>query len=170
MDDSLYIKRLKERLRQKPASKVFLSLAEELRKKDRMDEAIAVLVNGIKKNPDFIAARLTLGRWYFLSNMIAEAQKEFSEVIKRSPDNIFAGKWLAEVKKGADVFDNTASDFQAKDRDVIANRLNKFMEGIKSHFDQTASLHRNRDAVVNRLEKFLETIKIRFAASSENPL
>ena len=76
-EDSLYIKRLKERLRQSPDSKVFLSLAEELRKKDRIEDAITVLIDGVKKNPDFIAARLTLGRWYLLTDMLSEAKKNF---------------------------------------------------------------------------------------------
>lgn len=169
-NDNPYVKRLKERLRHKSDSRLFLSLAEEFRKMDRMDEAISVLIDGIKKDPDFIAAKLTLGRWYFLSDMIVEAEKEFSEVIEKFPANIFANKWLAEVNKRLGVFDNTAAGFQDKDRDAIANRLTKLLEGIKSHFDQAVSMQRNRDAVVNRLEKFLEAIKIRFAASSENPL
>jgi len=92
-----YIKRLKERLREKPESRLFLSLAEELKKDDKLIEAMDVLINGLKKVPDFDAARLALGRWYIESNMLSEAEKEFSEVLKHSPDNIFAVKWLNEI-------------------------------------------------------------------------
>lgn len=99
IDHSTYIKRLKERLRQKPDSALFLSLAEELRKRDRIDEALALLSEGIKKNPSFVAARLTLGRWYRWNNMLAEARKELSDAAVVSPDNIFVHKELAETSR-----------------------------------------------------------------------
>jgi len=94
---SEYIKRLKERLREKPDSRIFLSLAEELKKDDKLNEAMDVLINGLRKVPDFNAARLTLGRWYLESNMPSEAKKEFSEVLGHSPNNIFAIKWLNKI-------------------------------------------------------------------------
>lgn len=98
MDNSIYIKRLKEGLKQKPNSRLFLSLAEELKKVDKVDEAIAILVEGIKKDP-FPAARLTLGMCYLLKNMPDKAKAEFLGVIKESPENISAYKGLAEVYK-----------------------------------------------------------------------
>lgn len=194
MGDSLYIKRLKERLRQNPDSKVFLSLAEELRKKDRMDEAIAVLIDGIKKHPDFIAARLTLGRWYLLSNMLSEAQKEFSEVIKYSSDNIFAHKWLDEINKRLGIETEVMSresedkkqiteptplhtkDIRFESREIIINKLDKFLEKIKIRFGYSSSFlvppltHKDKNTVINRLDMFLNAIKIRFAESTDNPL
>ncbi|MEW5746575.1 MAG: tetratricopeptide repeat protein [Nitrospirota bacterium] len=97
IDNSTYIRRLKERLRQKPDSALFLSLAEELRKRDRIDEAITLLVEGVKKNPCFVAAQLTLGRWYRLNNMPAEARRELSAAAEKAPDNIFVHKELAET-------------------------------------------------------------------------
>lgn len=102
MNESIYINRLKERLKQKPDSRLSLSLAEELRKQDRMEEAIAVLIDGIKKNPDFVSARLTLGRMYVSEQMFAEAKEEFLNVIGRGPSNVSAHKWLADacVKSG----------------------------------------------------------------------
>jgi tetratricopeptide (TPR) repeat protein len=189
MEDSIYIKRLKERLRQNHDSKVFLSLAEELRKKDRMDEAIAVLIDGIKRHPDFIAARLTLGRWYLFSDMLSEAQKEYSEVIKQSPDNIFARKGLDEANKRlgivtevrsqkSEVRQQITDDMKHKNRGVVIDRLNKFLEEIKIRFAYPSSLalslasspaHEDKDAVVNRLDRFLSSIKIHFASLSGNP-
>lgn len=97
MDQSAYIERLKQRIREKPDSKLFLSLAEEYRKNDNIDDAMVILIEGIKKNPDFLAARLTLGRWYLLGNMFTEAKKEFSEITGAAPNNIYALKGLAEA-------------------------------------------------------------------------
>lgn len=173
MEDSIYIKRLKERLRQNPDSKVFLSLAEELRKKDMMDEAIAVLIGGIKKNPDFIAARLTIGRWYLFSNMLSEAQKEFSEVIKQSPNNIFARKWLDETNRRLGIVEEVIPMPLRKNREAVIDCLNKFLEEIKSRFAYSSSLasslaHEDKGSVVNRLNRFLDAIKIQFASSNLN--
>jgi tetratricopeptide (TPR) repeat protein len=183
MEDSIYIKRLKERLRQNPDSKVFLSLAEELRKKDRMDEAIAVLIDGIKRHPDFIAARLALGRWYLFNDMLSEAQKEYSEVIKQSPNNIFARKGLDEINKrlGITIEDKgqKAEDRQQESivssqltRNISAqqtiDRLNRLLEEIKIRFAYSASANKDKGAVVNRLNGFLNAIKIHFASSNLN--
>ncbi len=112
MKESSYIKRLKERIRQKPDSKLFLSLAEELRKRNRIDDAINILLDGIKKNPEFVAARITLGRWYLSSDMPTEAKKEFSEVLALAPHNVFAHKGLAEVYKVLDLPDNAAEEYR----------------------------------------------------------
>ncbi len=188
MEDSIYIKRLKERLRQNRDSKVFLSLAEELRKQDRMDEAIAVLIDGIKRHPDFIAARLTLGRWYLLSNMLSEAKKEYTKVIKQSPDNIFARKGLDEINKRLGITTEDRSQrsedrgqeteirshslrsesLSSVDREAIVDRLNRFLEKIKIRFAYAASANKDKGAVVNRLNDFLNAIKIHFAPSKLN--
>lgn len=130
-----YIKRLKERLREKPDSRLFLSLAEELKKDDRLNEAMDILINGIRKVPDFDAARLTLGRWYLESNMPSEAKKEFSAVLKHSPDNIFAIRWINEVnnklgwqaekleEKFAEKFENVGADSQPYAQLMEAEKL-----------------------------------------------
>lgn len=171
MEDSIYIKRLKERLRQNRDSKVFLSLAEELRKKDRMDEAIAVLIDGIKRHPEFLAARLTLGRWYLFNEMFSEAQKQYSEVIKQSPDNIFARRGLDEINKRLGIVEEKVPDLLVspshKNKEAVIARLNKLLEEIKIRFAHPLSMASgDKDAVVNRLNGFLNAIKIHFASSN----
>ncbi|BCB97204.1 hypothetical protein JZK55_21260 [Dissulfurispira thermophila] len=162
MEDSIYIKRLKERLRQDPDSKVFLSLAEELRKQDKIDEAIAVLINGIKKHPDFIAARLTLGRWYLSIDMLSEAQKEYMEIIKQYPDNVFALKGLDEINKRLAIISGDNKELPVgSNKEIVIEHLNRFLKGIKTRFNV-------RDNRVNRLHRLLNAIKIHFAPSSEN--
>jgi predicted Zn-dependent protease len=157
MQDSTYIKRLKERLRQNPDTKLFLSLAEEMRKRDKMDEAIAILVDGIKRNPDFVAARLTLGRWYLSCNMFSEAKKEFLEVLAKSPQNIHVRERLAEVNKNMGI-----------DKEVVVSRLNRFLEAVKTQFSSknmdSPQDSDGKDFVKNRLNKFLDAIKSNFAS------
>jgi tetratricopeptide (TPR) repeat protein len=174
MNDNLYIKRLKERLHQDPDSRLFLSLAEELRKRDLLDEATAVLVDGIRKNPGFIAARLTLGRWYLSGDMLSEAKKEFQEIIKKDPDNASAKKRLSEINRMLGVGDEPVpleeppedmvkEDVSLrKDAGAVISRLNMLMDGIRTRFAKAEPPHKDAVPVADRLNKFLEGIKIRF--------
>ncbi len=147
MEESSYIKRLKERIRQKPASKLFLSLAEELKKRDRIDDAISILLDGIKKNPEFAEARITLGRWYLSSNMPVEAQKEFADVLAASPDNVFARKGLAEAYENLELTDRAAEEYRKvleiapQDRDAISyleSRGFETQDVVTDHIDLEA--------------------------------
>jgi len=99
MENSTYIKKLRERLSKQPGSRLFLSLAEELRKRSLTDEAVELLSDGIRVNPDFLAARLRLGRWYLQDNKFAEALEQFSLVLEKDPGNNFACRGLAEANR-----------------------------------------------------------------------
>jgi len=118
MEYSIYIERLKERLKNNPDSLIFLSLAEELKKRERIEEAVKILENGIQKRPDFNAARLALGRLYLLKGMYLKAEKEFSTITEMNPDNI-SQKVFAEVCK--------------KNAKAI-NRLSNFLSLIQNRF------------------------------------
>ena len=95
-----YIERLKERLHQKAGSRLFVSLAEEYRKQGLIDEAFAVMIDGIQRDPDFIPARLTLGRWYLQREMLREAKEILFEVNTPLPDNVQCHKRLAQTYRG----------------------------------------------------------------------
>lgn len=151
MDESAYIRTLRKRLNEDPGSPLMLSLAEELRKKDMLDDAIAVLAEGTRKNPDFIPARLALGRWYLAAGRPEEAQKEFEEAVRRDPGNIYARRGLAllnvpEVSEG--------------NRDELISRLNGFLAAIKTEFSRRPS---RRDRVLGKLNGFLEAVRLRFS-------
>lgn len=87
MEDNIYIKKLRDKISENPASKLFLSLAWELWKRDRGDEAITILLNGIERNPDFLTARLTLVKWYIKKGMFSYAEREFKEIKERFTDS-----------------------------------------------------------------------------------
>src|SRR5208283_311361 len=95
-----YIERLKERLHQNAGSRLFVSLAEEYRKQGLIDEAFAVMIDGIRRDPDFIPARLTLGRWYLQREMLQEAKEILLEVNTALPDNVQCHKRLAQTYRG----------------------------------------------------------------------
>jgi tetratricopeptide (TPR) repeat protein len=126
-----YIEKLKDMVRADPDSKLFLTLAEELRKRGEPEEAMSVLKTGIVNNPFFISARLTLGRWHLRDGMLAEAAKEFAQVLERAPDDRFAVRYIKEIE---DLVANTKGP-------RAIERLNKLLYGIRKAFAADSLKH-----------------------------
>ena len=170
MDDSSYIKKLKSRLRESPGSRLALSFAEELRKKDRIDDAITVLIDYIRKKPDFNPARLTLGRWYLSSDMLPEAKNVLSELIDMEPGNANAHKSLAEVYVRLGDAEAAAEQYrlvlESSPFDMAADAYLKSAGYSVKKEEKAVAVHAgmDRDRTVERLNFFMETIKKRFAA------
>lgn len=133
MDADYYLEKLRDRVLEDPGSRLFLTLAEELRKRGEMEEAFMVLKHGIENNPAFASARLTLGRWYLKDEKLDEAKQEFTAVLNISPDDKFALRYMKEIdsKKMAGMSDSSKKKVE---------RLNAFRDAIKKRFspDNTA--------------------------------
>jgi tetratricopeptide (TPR) repeat protein len=177
VDSTSYIERLRERLRQKPDSKLFLSLAEELRKKDLTAEAVDNLVDGIRKNPDFLAAQVTLGRWYIRDKRLAEAREQFSAVLKKDPDNRYALKGIAEAGPAPEP---DLPEMAEADRFIALGHYTQAMELYKGMLinspgnkrilqrkEELAALikflGKDKETTIKKLNRFLEAIKIQFS-------
>ncbi len=83
------IAKLTGRISQDPKSKLFVPLAEEYKKAGDLEMAIHVLLEGLKNNPDYVTARSSLGKLLLAKGDLAGAQKEFEEVVKHIPDNLY---------------------------------------------------------------------------------
>lgn len=95
------ISSLEQQWRKDPASRVFFRLAEEYRKSGAFDKAIEVCSEGIKHHPRYVPARLCLGRCRLALGLLIEAERDFREVLKTTPDNPHALKGLAEISYNA---------------------------------------------------------------------
>ncbi len=91
------IERLKEKIEKNPNSKLFVPLAEEYKKAGMLDEAINVLTKGLELQPNYLSARVSLGKVYMEKGMLNESRAEFEKVISVIPDNLYAHKKLAEI-------------------------------------------------------------------------
>ena len=104
MKSSDYLNNLDEKYSRKldedPTSSCFVLLAEVLIKKKKTDEALRVLVNGLRHNKHNITGRFLLGKIYYDRWMIDNAKKEFEKVIKLAPDNIAVSKILLQIYSG----------------------------------------------------------------------
>lgn len=101
------IKRLKEKIEKDPNSKLFVPLAEEYKKAGMYDEAIDVLIKGIERQPNYLSARVSLGKIYIEKGMYKEAKEEFEKVTEVIPDNLYAHKKLVEIYKELGDMDKT---------------------------------------------------------------
>jgi hypothetical protein len=90
---------LLNRSRQVPAedTPAFGGIAERFRRAGDLDRAIALCREGLKKFPDQLSARVTLG-WSLLDKgQYDEARAELERVLRRAPDNLAAIRGLAEL-------------------------------------------------------------------------
>jgi len=88
---------LRRRVEQDPASIAFAQLAEELRRAGDAAEAIDVCRAGLRLHPDFVSARLTLGRALVALNQLDAAYEELQRVVGSVPDNLAAIRAVADV-------------------------------------------------------------------------
>lgn len=96
------LERLKERVDRDPSSKLFVPLAEEYKKAGMFEEAVDVLMKGLERHPNYMSARVSLGKIYLDKGMLNEASQEFKKVVSVIPDNLYAHKKLAEIYKNLD--------------------------------------------------------------------
>jgi hypothetical protein len=92
------------RSRQAPAEKTpsFGAIAERFRRAGDLDRAIALCLEGLKKFPNQLSARVTLG-WALLDKgEYEQARQELERVIRRAPDNLAAIRGLAELHDRAE--------------------------------------------------------------------
>ena len=91
--------------RRKPAAEdtpAFGGIAEKFRRSGDLDKAIALCREGLKKFPDHVSARVTLG-WALLDKgQYDEARAELEQALKRAPDNLAAIRGLAELHERAE--------------------------------------------------------------------
>lgn len=119
------ISKLAEKLARDPSSKLFIPLAEEYRRSGMLDEAIQVLSDCLKANPNYMTARVSLGKMLLEKGNILEAQIEFEKVVQAVPDNLFAHRKLAEIYQKIGDMENLLKEYKIiislspKDKDVM---------------------------------------------------
>jgi tetratricopeptide (TPR) repeat protein len=106
------IERLKEKVDKDPNSKLFIPLAEEYKKAGMFDEAIGVLARGLERQPEYMSARVSLGKIYLSRSMLEEARAEFEKVISNIPDNLYAHRKLAEIYRNLGEKDRAVKEFK----------------------------------------------------------
>ncbi|MFN2441346.1 MAG: tetratricopeptide repeat protein [Thermoanaerobaculia bacterium] len=90
------IEDLKARVRLDPKSRLFLPLAEELRKAGRPDEAEAALRSGLEHHSSYLSAWISLGRCLIERGARREATTALMNALAIDPGNVVAARLLAD--------------------------------------------------------------------------
>jgi Flp pilus assembly protein TadD len=96
VENSPRIQELRRRVDQDPASLAFAPLAEELRRAGRLGEAVEVCRAGLRIHPEYVSARVTLGRSLITGGEIANGLAELNTVLGVAPGNLAALKGIAD--------------------------------------------------------------------------
>ena len=91
------IQYLENKLSQNARSLVFSRLADCYRKKGEIQQAIGVCKQGLKIHPDYVTARVLLGRCYLEQEKLKEAVAEFVKALELDRRNQIAVKMIADV-------------------------------------------------------------------------
>ena len=75
----------------------FAQLAEECRRAGEFDEAVGICRAGLPFHPDYLSARITLGRALTELGRHDEAKAELQLVLDKAPDNLAANRAMAEI-------------------------------------------------------------------------
>lgn len=97
MVDHPRILALRRRVQEDPASIAFAQLAEELRRDGANEEAVAVCRAGLAHHPEYLTARVTLGRALVELDRLDQAFNELTYVLDAAPGNLPAIRALAEI-------------------------------------------------------------------------
>lgn len=97
MIDDARIAELRRRVHADPASIVFAQLAEECRRAGNTEEAVAICRAGLAHHPNYLTARVTLGRALIELEQLDDAFAELTFVLAAAPDHLVAIRALAEI-------------------------------------------------------------------------
>jgi tetratricopeptide (TPR) repeat protein len=95
--ESPRIEELRRRVANDPASIAFAQLAEEYRRAGDYEHAVRVCRTGLAQHPNYLSARVTLGRALLELQQFDEARTELDLVVQAAPDNLAAIRALAEI-------------------------------------------------------------------------
>ncbi len=166
------IEKLKKKLEKDPLSKFFVPLAEEYKKRGRVEEAINLLLGALVNRPDYTSARVALGKIYFDKKMLSEAQEEFEKVTEQIPDNLFAHRKLANIYYQLKDFNRATEECRAvlflnpNDNDAleIINALESSDEGSGKTETPSTSVDKDSDS-----PKTVDTAVEKDAKTKESP-
>jgi tetratricopeptide (TPR) repeat protein len=112
MADNPRIEDLKRRVRKDPASIAFAQLAEEYRRAGQYQESVEACHVGLGIHPNYLSARVTLGRALIEIGQLDEALRELELVLKSAPENLAAIRGIADIHHRQESFSKALEFYQ----------------------------------------------------------
>jgi tetratricopeptide (TPR) repeat protein len=95
--DKAPVDALRESYEKDPNSKLFMPLAEQLRRRGYLGEAIDICMRAKAIHPRYVSCRVLLGRCLIELGMKEEARRELEEVLELDRENVFSLRVMAEI-------------------------------------------------------------------------
>ena len=100
MTDQSWIDDLRRRVERDPASIAFAQLAEEYRRAGQLEEAVQTCRAGLSTHPEYVSARVTLGRALLALGRLHDAEIELGRAVGEAPESV----GVAAVRALAETF------------------------------------------------------------------
>jgi len=95
------IDKLERKYAENPDGRYFVPLANAYRRAGIVSRAISVLDQGIERHPEYLSARIVLGRCLTDQGQVDAARGEFARVLDLDPHNVVALRTLGELAVAA---------------------------------------------------------------------
>jgi len=86
-------------LQQNPDSLTFARVADALLKNGRLDEAVRVCEEGVRRHPYYVTGHMILGKCYLQKKLFDQAEKEFKRVLLFDPKYVSAHRSYGELMR-----------------------------------------------------------------------
>lgn len=86
-------------LQQNPNSLTFGRVADSLLKLGRVDEAIQLCEDGLRRHPSYVTGHMVLGKCYLKKKLFDQAEKEFKRVLLFDPRYLAAHKYYGDLMR-----------------------------------------------------------------------
>ncbi|MCX5800404.1 MAG: tetratricopeptide repeat protein [Candidatus Eisenbacteria bacterium] len=95
--DKAPLEALRDSCQRDPNSKLFMPLAEQLRRRGCYGEAIDICIRAKAIHPRYVSCRVLLGRCLIELGMREEARRELEDVLTLDRENVFSLRVMAEI-------------------------------------------------------------------------
>ncbi len=152
---------LRRRVQKDPASIAFAQLAEELRRANELEEAVAICRTGLARHPSYVSARVTLGRALLALGRIDEAEAELKTAVTGAPQNLSALRSLGEIYRRRGRLDEALAQYEAAL--AIARNDPDLQEAVAELSQKVRPARPTRvreQRTIEALEQFLDAINV----------
>jgi tetratricopeptide (TPR) repeat protein len=151
-------------LQQNPASLTFGRVADALMQKGRIDEAIQICEEGVRRHPQYVTGHMVLGKCYLKKKLFDQAEKEFKRVLLFDPRYIAAHKHYGDLMREIG-WDNTCEMSYRKILQI--DPLDAGVEQVIDEFARKAKSQRPEPAAPTRPVK--KTVEAPLPVASPKP-
>jgi len=134
-------------LQQNPNSLTFGRVADALLKLGRVDEAIQLCEDGLRRHPSYVTGHMVLGKCYLKKKLFDQAEKEFKRVLLFDPRYLAAHKYYGDLMREIG-WDNTCEMSYRKILQI--DPLDKGVRAVIEELAQKAKMTKLEPAPIRR--------------------